>query len=466
MFFKGVSFMKKVLSFILMLLVFPLVALADMPAPSIIDYEAEIINPDGAIIYDYKEITKYKYGYVDSGKKLDYGTKVKAIYEGQEDTVEVEIGDDWYTLKIKDIAPLNKEYKINKSKLIKHSGIILKNQEIRKGPSNGYESTGVSVKAGDNLTIYELPDDESMMVWVYVEYKGTNGYICMLKASVAYDYFNDNMMTGTELELEDVNGNKSTIPANTVIKGGYHVDGWSHAYYVEYDGEKGLIDRHEVGSKFADYKVIKEAKVYKEASNKSKIVGTVKPGTVIEDSYIIGDYPPTRLYYDGEVKGWLIQDYDEDTEYEKDIFDVIEKRYKVLQDLPVYKTKDADTKIGTIKKGEIIDLTYNCDKTLKHFICDYYMNNIGSGFIVFKGDNIDNIVGEYLKNTEEAATIVPTTTAASTITTKITEPTSTKKMDRKTLILLCIGGAVVVSITGVVILLLINKKKKKTNLNN
>lgn len=428
--------MKKVVYLLFgILLILPKLVLADMSSPYIEPYEGEIINPEGAILYDY-DSDKEKM--VATKDKLDYGTVVYVYDDYDEDE-----SDDWiyvtlpsenedeeesYYVSIKDIATKDKEYKINSKELSsEYDGVVLKKQEIKKGPANLYEGTGVTLEVGTKVKVryfqyYDEEDNEyyfnEFNPWVYVEYNGTKGFINIYGSTLAVGGEENEVMAGYDMELIDINTLKSitTIKANTKFKTPVYItDVWSYDYYVKYNDKYGLVYYLYEKGKEIEFTVTEDVELYEEAyieyddeSNQiTKPIGTVKKGTTFKSKYYdFANEECTVRYENGKTVGWILSGYE----------DVME---------------DDDGEYSWRDKVELFPYDYDDED-------DNYE------------DDDDTVVVDPTK---------PGNNDPASITVK---PESVKtKEDRMKLVYICIACGVIVSLTAVVTIILVNKSKKK-----
>lgn len=329
--------MKKLLGIIISLLMFiPLVVLADMSGPMVREFEFEVTNPDGAMLYDC-EYNDENMTCTALNKKVPYGFKFTSMDEEIEEYIYVE--DEKYNAYIKtsDGRAIVDDFKITAKEIGEKMDIIaLENLEIKKGPSPAYASTGVTIKAGTKLKASDIleNDGENKYVhnhwdpWLYVEYNNTKGFIIALDGTVGFDYGKRSAITIVDTGMYEKyiteEGEKpiATIPANTKLTTQtYGLDVWSSSYYIEYNGKKGFVSQYEylVEEESIEFTATQKLNVYAnvktddEGNITSKVVGTVAKGTKFSSKY----YDPeneaiTIRYENGNVKGWIYAKNDED----------------------------------------------------------------------------------------------------------------------------------------------------------
>ncbi len=146
--------MKKIINLLLGVVLFiPIFVFADMGSPIIEEYEV-VVNKSGGVYAYINDDNKY----IKTDKIIPYGTKTEVSdFESEEDGyVSIDYDeetDTTYYVKLSDTELVDKNYKVDMSKLSsKEKGIVLKDVVIRKGPANAYESVG-TIKAGTTLDI-------------------------------------------------------------------------------------------------------------------------------------------------------------------------------------------------------------------------------------------------------------------------------------------------------------------------
>ena len=216
---------KLLLLSVLVLLVFPLVVFADGAAPTLQGYQVRVTNPDGAkgLLYDWKTKTY-------SETTIPYDTVIdvymEMVYEGEL------YGETYYDeniVRLSDCTLVKEELEIQEG--YKASGkiyVIKEGTYLYKGPSKVYgKVTDTMIPVGTTLT-YTYYDG----IFAYVSYKGEKGWV----------------YTG-----EDVNMYEDEITV------------------VLYSS--------------LDLTTFGEFKMYKEADDKSNVVGTLPSGKEIKTIY-------------------------------------------------------------------------------------------------------------------------------------------------------------------------------------
>ncbi|MBQ6285211.1 MAG: hypothetical protein IJK67_02740 [Bacilli bacterium] len=313
--------MKKVFYVILgILLILPLTVNADMSAPMIERYKAVVTNPNGARLYEYgydAEDDTATDELVATNVFIPYNKQIEV--EGENEDGETAWTDDYDGFfYLRDITLVKKDYKIDTRKYgEKFTSTVLKDTVIKKGPAEIYDSTGVTIKAGETITL-RLVDSE-WNPWAYVEYNGIKGFINTMGGTVTYDEVEIELITNVMIKLND----KVTIPVNTVLKKDvYNLDPWNSKYYVKYNGAAGYINEEEIVSKSdetMEITALEDLNIYEQANeliNKKnlKVIGKLKKGTTFK-TYYYDDYQECTAYYEKDnVKGWIYTEYDYENE--------------------------------------------------------------------------------------------------------------------------------------------------------
>lgn len=402
--------MKKIIKCIFVsILMIPLVVLADMGAPAIGEYKAEISNPNGVMAYDYK---------LKKDIKLEYGTVGTVVYEYENEdsttNIEFKVNDINYSIDGKDVISIEESFDLNNKSVEKISeNIIITSKdglEIKNGPANsGFKSTGVVIPY---LTKIKASYTVEYSPWYYIEYNGTNGWINIIGNKAVhqlgnfefYDY--KKIITTEKAKLNDYKGNElTTINENYELNSQeiYQSSDWDRNIYIEYNGVKGFISKDYITFKSKEKITINlnsELQLYKNAENaydltKKKEILIIPKNTTLETYYYDGDYGISYAYVEyNNIKGWII-----------------------------FSAEEYD---------------YDFD------------NNI---------INIHNLEESNNQNTNE---IQPTTTVPITTTAAINhneeEPRITNPKD---IIIYCLLSALILSLTSLVTVVLVNKKKNR-----
>ena len=321
--------MKKMVYVLISLFMFlPLMVFADMSSPVIKEYDVTVNNPDGVYAYTLNDGSEY----IKTNKIIPYGEVITvndfeleidgfASYEYDEEN------DIDYYVKLKDTVVVEQNYKVKESELAKkEKAIVLKDVEIKKGPANAYESTGTKIRKGEIIDVrfFRVSEDEEEADYInpfaYVEYKGIKGFITSYGATIAYNEIKDeSIVSYQDMDIMDANSEKSIglLKANTILKDHvYHVDDWSHSYYIEYNGIKGLIynpsyifisdekEKFTTNFRFNVYESLVDDMEHYES--KLKIVGKLDKDTTFYTNIWDEMYGECRIYISNDkVKGWI-----------------------------------------------------------------------------------------------------------------------------------------------------------------
>ncbi len=429
--------MKKVL-FVLfgVLLMLPSVIFADMSGPEVEPYEGEITNPNGTKLYTYDNKSEKL---VSANMTLEYGEVVIIMDDTYDDDnlasewvcITLDTNDDdeeeTYYISNKDVATKEKNYKPKENELSKeYNAIVIHKMEIKKGPANLYESTGVTLNVGAKVKIkyftnyYEDEDNGNKIEyykneynpWVYVEYNGTQGYINVYGGNLAVGGEENDVIIGYDTELIDIKTGKiiTTIKANTKFKTPvYETDIWDRSYYIKYNDKFGITSYILYQkSEELEFKATEDILLYPEAGLDydaednilTKPTGTIKKGTTFKSAYYYFDNSDCVVRYEnGGTTGWIISGYNNDNLDDKHI-----ELHPYEDDQEEYDDNDSETDVIDPKDPENND-----------------------------PESID------------------------------VKPESIKKPDDKMkLIYICGGCALIVALTAAVSIVLINKKKKNT----
>ena len=204
--------MKKIVYVLISLFVFlPLMVFADMSGPLVREYEFQVTNPNGAQVYDY-DLDKYS-GYYKLDKIVPYNYKF-TVYEedGGDDYIYVDEYDGY--INRKDGRSIVEKFELSEKNLKeKYDAIVIKDIEVRKGPSDGYDVIG-SIKEGTkiyvrDILIYDEDNNEYFQEefdpWVYVEYNNMKGYINSYNGYLGFNETQMDAVTAIDVELIDPN---------------------------------------------------------------------------------------------------------------------------------------------------------------------------------------------------------------------------------------------------------------------
>ena len=467
--------MKKLLIILLGILLFPIIAKADMGAPEILSYDIEVTKASGTILYDID--------YNDDSDKLikitdiPKDTQLKIYYEttiNGEIYGNVEYNDQYGYIKLSDTTILTKEISLNDENVTKLDKsitytVLVDSLEVHSNPAKAFKVVG-TLKKGTTVEVkYKLYDS-----WYYVEYKDLKGWVEGYDGNLG-EYKNKKILIATEHELTDtINIFDATskknvidkIPANTVIDGYYALDAWARGYYIEYNGQKGYIDLSFVGVEYKEnIKLFNDIKAFENINDADNYIyeGTSKNSITIKKDEVL----PTTYYYHYPYgighgifyqvvynnKGYWISDSllfknesEDYTFFDLNIIAIkMDEEIVVKEKLKVYETPSYDydensESLATISKDEKIKVYYR--------LYDW--------FYVEKSDGTKGWIeyfDYYWSLTSEEETF---TKSEEDEEVEIKE----KNLGKEEFLYICIGGAVVVSLTALVIIIIISKKRK------
>ena len=298
----------KILLSIICFLALPIIANADMGAPSTSQYDVVVTNKEGTELLDWDD------------KKIatiPYDTQLTILYEYSIDGElygDVEYKDEYGFIKLSDTQPLEGaiDYSTFAKNEYKQRYYTLKDTQMYKGPSVVFgKIEDAIIPAGETL-IYKYADE----VWSLVEYNGVEGWI------YSYPYY--------EFEVYDE---------------------------VEYTITN-------VAKKNSKLMIVKEdAVLYKEAKEGSEVVGKLSKDKVYTYKYYTYPYAKTTAFYieTEEASGWFMnQDYNGPEEDKMAIYE--ERDVLVTTDeLNVYKHYNDENPVKNITIPKYTELkgTYN-----------------------------------------------------------------------------------------------------------
>lgn len=331
--------MKKIIkNLILIILLIPTVAKADMGAPTYEHLEAIVSNPNGTITY--------------SGEKLEYGQKVSLQYEEKKDTdmyyYSCLNNDDkkCYQILAKDLSPL--EYNLEDFKREKSIKMYaFDNTKMYSGPASYYEEiANIEIPVGTVLSSNYTTEE-----YMYVTYNGISGWVYRYsygkymnrQVSTLADYLDNFGDAYKQLKeaaytirevtlLDNPVGGKETgtkIPADTKLNVKYIYSHEPLAYYVyvEYQGNEGWIlhdcqDEIWGDTQFVSlnnqttikfkvnkekYSPLVELNVYDSIYEGAKIIGTLSKGEEVDVEYYVVFGHLGEYYYikSNKNEGWI-----------------------------------------------------------------------------------------------------------------------------------------------------------------
>lgn len=483
--------MKKIIYFSILIFMFiPEIILADSAGPTIIGYDAIVINKKGAKAINDENNTVVKYNtkiYVYA----EYDNEVSACLDKKS---QYDCGNS-VTLKISDIAPAKSEVTPKDFKTSEKDEIYIDTSEIKflisnkkgaklkKGPADAYGTYNRNIpyktilKSNNFVHAYSI-HDMPYYPFIYVDVDGYKGWVDATDVAIYYD---DEIMAFKDSKLyDDDNKIVATIPSETVIKGYYgYVDS---GIFIEYNGELRYSKELDYGYKSSKGNLLTLKKVSIK-SIEGDVRGEIPLGEKVKILYgnDSSEYDEVQYHYtypikvdnkdyyyvmyDG-IKGFVLADEVHSLHYdskEKTIELKEEKDFYNLSLLNNYldeneKIEDflkRTPKIGKIPKSATVTVyteleDYEHVEHNSRFIVTElvkYKGKLGCIVTIKEDENID----------EEVQT--PEPSIEPTITPNNKKIDNSKKTDN--MLLYCIIGGVLLTITALGIIIVINKKNKK-----
>lgn len=313
--------LKKIIVSLITLLLLPIVAFADVGAPSFTEYSVRVSNKNGTTVKEWENGK-----YVD--KHIEYDTILKNIVYEEEIDGELYGHSDLGIFKLSDCEPLNKDIDLNKySKDTGKLYVYKKGAYLYNGPSKiyGKVDNDVMIPVGETIT-YTYKDE----LFAYVDYKGTKGWVYTYQVvdgnpgpykegSSLATLENGKIHTVNDatIYINPYKGESTNvvIPKNTDIEYKYVYDYnvFKPSYYVTYKNTSGWIfntDKETVLAKSFNsgliYTYEDSLKLCKKAMYDCDTYGDVIPkNTLIPIKYIVGGYDDLLYVENDEYSGWI-----------------------------------------------------------------------------------------------------------------------------------------------------------------
>lgn len=393
--------MKKLLKILLLIvLIIPVIAKADMGAPEIIQYTAIVVKEGGVDYYSYSE------GGLKVGGHLDKDTTVNVQFESIRDgeTYLYSCKDDnnCFFVKSTDVLPKeeglvspdqNPVYKLSEPNEFL---VVVDEVDVREGPSAAYKSLGTLKKGYKGTYKYQLSSH------IYVEENGLKGWVEMIDKQVLTKS-KTKYIAKYNLKTEC-----GTIPENTIVDSPWTTTMWDGVSIISYHGCDTYVNTFKSSALYSltddsTQETFATGKIY-ETARMEKTLTTVPEGATITllASYDGVGGPSTRYVEYNGVKGWFIEDkYYDDIKANLPANEPIEEK---TSDPPVEIPKETPTEQPT-----------------------------------------------------ETPTEQPTETTGET---KKDDSKESKGLDTLTIVLMCVIGALAIALAAVITIVLVNKKKK------
>ena len=501
--------MKKIISIMLLIMLAPMIVLADSAGPKILGYDAVVINKDGAKCERY----------ADEEEIIPYNTKihVRDEYSGEAEACFLDDRDNCIRISLKDIAPLKEEIlpkdlsnvddhgssleKISEKLLIlKESGIKLK-----KGPSTVFGEYDTVVP---NKTVlvssYGIDRGKGGVGWYYIDSNGYKGWIDAQEyydnenADYVYIMLQDKAMFFVDTDFYSDRTFKTkvfTVPAFTVIDKIYS----GRETFVEYNGKEGFSgeawDNYSVESQKGYVLTLKKTELKKNG----KVLATIPAGEKLKIKYgrddLYGDYryhdtaysycdKNNKCYYYVVYKnqeGLVDSKNVESLYYESKVIDKTFKYNLKIYDFSNNDRKDNETDEAFLKRhetGKVVPAntkvtSYNQDEDAERELVKYndiigwvVLDEVGRATEVPDDSITEPLVTENDENTEKENVIVPDDDKQEESETFVPEDNEERssnspvKKSSDTLMYALIG-ALLVCVTAVITAVIVNGKNKK-----
>ena len=445
----------KLLLFSLLILIMPVLVLADAGGPSFTEYNVRVTNKNGTdlLYYDSKTndmaSTNKHFNFDDIISGIVFEENINNERYGYSQT-------EGYFVKLKDVQAYGevdfeflKERGFEPGKLyVYKSGAYL-----YKGPSKTYGKVDGEVELPVGTTIQYTYRDE---LFAYVEYNGVSGWVYIYQpadnseGSGPYKEGSSlaNIESGKLITLDETPIYKDTIGEDTIgsipknvnlsYKYSYYKSNFLKMYYVKYNGISGWVKDVGIYQKnktiFSHLKEVTICKdrVYEECTNP---LGTIPKNTMVNVKYSFNSFD--RWYYVeyNGISGWVYDD-----NYDLDVYYSTKIKYLLKKDAYFYTDIYGDKTDKVLEPQEIIvDYVIWDNNDYESNICWLYINDGNNkGWIKSSNDDI-----EYLDYIEEDNNINDDTDS---------------EIPFNILIIYLLGGIVVLSLTTFIVIKLINKK--------
>lgn len=351
---------KIIFMIVMIVLLFPSIAMADMGAPMSI-LKVKISNPEGAYFYEYDLNQK---GYIKTEQKLEYDVVVNVGYELNVDNQ-----------KLAFVCVVNN----NSSSSDRICGNInlVNTKAVEINLDDYYHESALTylvfddscyLYTGPSYTVYEKVSPQTVMevgysfssnyyddVWIYVPelkawvYRYAYGSSGLLNISSVYK---NDIMTIGEVKIYDNPKTKENvlgvIPANTKITPSYlyYITPKIPFYYITYNGVTGFIETvynsekkvitnfaYEVSNVLLKVNNNDGIKLYKENDLLSDVLTVIPNGVELSPSYSFrGFYDPSmyRVEYNNQV-GWVKYEDFYPSNNENDLDDLSDKDDQIIE---------------------------------------------------------------------------------------------------------------------------------------
>ena len=468
--------MKKIL-FLFLLLMIPTVVFADAGGPSLLWYEAVVINKNGAKSQDD-----------ENGTIVKYNTKIYVYDEGEEWVEACVDGKKPYgcesaSLLKSDVAPYKSEVSPSDIKTSKEDDVFVasgtieiiinnkKGAKLKKGPADLY---GTYEKKLPYRTVFTVknyvssygPGESTHIPYVYID---DNGYKGWLANEDILFYSDEEIISFKDVKLYDENNAiYATVPAETIIKGFY--GDFYGDFFVKYNDQLGYGEDLSFGYSVEKASIITLKKVsIKSGSGETR--GEIPAATVVniifncKDDYYYVEYNGVKGFISQKDVSHLGYDYKEDKkdlDEETDFYDVSMYNVDYKSDMPIADFASKYTRIEKIpKSGTVIIYDRNhhySDQDKKSFYVNLVTYKGKIGCIITYADESDEPQDSPATSPsiESSPSIEPIITPTTTPNIKVDPKEKTNNT-----ILYCIIAGVLLAVAAIGTILVVNKKRKK-----
>ena len=461
---------------ILLFLFIPTLVLADAGGPSLLGYEAVVINKNGAKTQDEED-----------KKVIKYNTKIYVFDESDEWVTACIDGKKGYdcesaNLLKSDVAPYKSEVSPSDFKTSKDDDVYIANGKeeiiinnkkgvkLKKGPADLYGTYDKEVPYRTLFTVKNYisaigPGEVNYITYVYID---ENGYKGWLSREDYLLYYDEEIIAYKDVKLYDASNNVSaTVPAETIIKG-YYGDFYGDSF-VKYNDQFGYGEDLSFGYSVEKSSFITLKKVsIKSASGETR--GEIPAATVVnilfdcKDDYYYVEYNGIKGFISQKDVSRLDYDYKEDKkdlDKETNFYDVSMYSADYKSDTSIDDFAGKFNRIEKIPKSGTV-IIYNRD----YHYSDVSKKGFYVNLVTYKGKIGCIITYEDEEEDEDGPKDSPTTAPVPSdepvitpTATPNTKPDPKEKSDN--MILYCIIGGVLLAITAIGMIIVINKKRKK-----
>ncbi len=397
--------MKNFIKVLLIMAMFvPMIAHADLGAPMIREFEAEVIAETGLTVKDYNNKTvKFKKG--DTVVVTGSGTSYQIVYK-----------NNYYDLKSEDIVAIKPKtqsvnpndkniFKLDKTREFE---VVVEKLDVYAGPASVYEKVG-HISKGEQVTAFYAAKSESYSDYFYIQEDELKGWIYIGNGG-ENDHFNVREVNATTLKAiitKDITLNGTLIKANTVETIYYWANPWiTTVPIIKVNNEMITLDDND------SYNLINEGK---------------KPGTSFKERQF-------------------------NILFKKDT-----KMYSTMKGSEVLETIPSGTKLSTVN---LVYELMGASDTDTIDVLVFFNNKLG-------WVRVTTMTSEFLEEDELVAPYTDIEGDDDTEpTTEVEEEEKVKtvKIDKKQMAIIAVVVAVSVAVLAFSTIILLDKKNKKTTL--